>query len=90
MYERLQSEYTAATSTRDAKKHSCWGIGKTTPDPAETGLPFSVVAVHCAVLWVTDSALPLAMCSDDGGWGRSAAGEGIVQPQGQRRLPALR
>eukprot|EP00730_Choanoeca_flexa_P002431 TRINITY_DN11049_c0_g2_i3.p1 TRINITY_DN11049_c0_g2~~TRINITY_DN11049_c0_g2_i3.p1 ORF type:complete len:900 (+),score=270.31 TRINITY_DN11049_c0_g2_i3:31-2700(+) len=36
MYERLQSEYTAAASTKKAGKHSCWGIGKTTPDPKET------------------------------------------------------
>eukprot|EP00043_Microstomoeca_roanoka_P016452 m.168165 g.168165 ORF g.168165 m.168165 type:complete len:169 (+) comp16464_c0_seq11:63-569(+) len=36
MYERLQSEYTAADSCKAAGKNSTWGIGKTTPDPKET------------------------------------------------------
>ena len=35
-YERITAEFEAAERTKAAKKDSCWGIGKTAPDPAAT------------------------------------------------------
>ena len=35
-YERLTAEYEAAERTQAAKKHSCWGVGKTAPAASGT------------------------------------------------------